>query len=957
MVIYNGREMASRYVRNNKIVEINSPIADIGEAITKIKSELAKEEPDFSDFSIHSYKYSDDVFAPINKNEPEWNKGQNTFDRVLTQTEYEVLADTIAVYHRPVEFVEFEKDQFNQSTKLTFTPVDTPMDEVLDELVAGYGILPTLWNVDKPISELKALSTAGENLVRPFTGEGWGINKFNAAPPLTWIEMYQKLSPYEKRVVTSGAVHPAKILQISKLIKDVYASNNRMDPMLRQEEVDYIISNSTDGKRIKAADVAKHFTEGFAEEHKSAVDLADSIFKSDKYNSKFHRHAPMVLSEYVEGNLAIRGISPEAVTEEQMDEIVSAFNQSNVSKIAKYRNPALLGLSTKIDFSKQRDNIIQAMGALISTSMLKQLDKIGFPEWINEHPDVKPEEMLTIVSKRGEINRIDTSFSPQKLLSWIKNKRGYDESLKFEKDHRFSSVGYKFENNELAIKGRHIVAKQGNLTMRMLPADDYANFTIGIDTHCCQRYGDAGNSCVYKYTSDPFAGAVVIERGDKVVAQGFVWVDVATDTFVFDNVELDNDREVQQFSDLFAAYAKALPYANVHVGTGYNQGMNGWGQKVLFDKKNPITAKMPTTVDGRTNIAGVWGDGNCYSDYHTSGGSVARVIKHMGSMKLRQVGEVSITTAPDEPTRWDELAKPDLCFMINDWQKPIDERLEIARQFRENPTDELQLSIVQRTPIAITSLEHPCREAQLYILNNGKDFIWKIKNPIPEIQAELIMQDPGYLRQIEHPSEEMILDVLQRDGMQLGIVENPTERECITAVTQNGYAAKYVPEELRTHDVQVASVSQEPKTIALFESPCDDAVRAALSKNPNVISLVQDLSDEMQVYAVSQRPSVINQIVNPCYEAVDMAIGLNGLMIRNFQSQYPELREKALRQNGFAIGCLKAPTLEESLIALDQNPNAKIAIRSQDFLDALVVNSRTPSITVSAPIIEEPEFV
>lgn len=956
MVIYNGREMSSRFVRDNKIVEINSTIKDIPQAIEKLREELGKESPDLSAFSINAYQYSDQEFTPLVKGVPEWRTKVNVFDKVLSDTEYEILADVAAVYKRPTEFVEFEHDQFNLPCKMQFTPVEISTDEVIKELVAAYGILPTLWEIDKPIEELKALSTVGENLVRNFQGEEWGVSMFNAAPPLEWIEMYKNLSPYEKRVVSSGRVHPAKIMQIIKKIKDVYAGNGRMDPLLRQEEVDYVIKNTTPEKKITAAEVAEYFTEGYAKEHKNAVDLADSIFKSDKYNSKFHRHSPMVLSEYVEGNLAMRGIKPDNVTEEQMDEIVSAFNQSNVSKIAKYRNPVLLGLSTKIDFSKQKDAIIQAMGALVPTSMLNRLNEIGFPEWINNHPDVKPEDMLTIVSKRDEIETIDPTFSPQKLLSWIKNKRGYEESLKFENDSRFSSVGYKFGNNELAIKGRHIVAKQGNLTMRMLPADDYANFTIGIDTHCCQRYGDAGNSCVYKYTSDPFAGAVVIERGDKVVAQGFVWVDVATDTFVFDNVELDNDREVQQFSDLFAAYSKALPYENVHVGTGYNQGMNGWGAKVLFDKNHPIAAKMPTTVDGRTNISSGWGDGNCYSDYHTSGGSVARVIKHMGNMKLHQKNDVVVTSSPDEPTRWDELAKPDLCFMINDWEKPIEERLEIARQFRENPTEAMQISIIKRTPRAIASLENPCREAQLYVLENHQDLIWSIKNPIPEVQVVLIEKDPSYLCQIENPSEDMIIDVLKRDGLQLGIVQNPTERECLEAVSQNGYAAKYVPEELRTPPVQIAAANQEPKTIALFESPCEQAVMAALSKNPDVISLIHDLTDSEQVYAVTKRPSVINQITNPCYEAVEKAVSLNGLMIRNFQNQYPELREVALRQNGFAIGCLSNITLAEAVMALEQNPNAIMAIKSSEISEALVSRGRQHTAPIT-PIIEEPEFV
>lgn len=941
MVIFNGKEMSSKFVRNNKIVEINSPIKDIQEALEKMRECVENGEP-LSDFYISSFKYEDKDFAPITRETPEWNGRRNIFDEVLTETELEVYTDAAAVYERPVEFREYEKFQFNMETSYQFESVNVSDKETLQEFMAGYGILPTLWDEkEKSIAELKFLSKAGEGLVRMFKGDDYAVSKFNAAPPLNWIEAYQTLTPYEKRAISDGRIHPAKAMQIAKGLKDFA---NGM--LLRQEMIDVIIESTSPSHRVQAKDIIKKFTTGYAEVYPEMIALADEVFKA-----KFRGHAPRVLSEYMEGALNARGINPQLATREQIEEIANNFSQSNVSRIAKYRAPILLALSEKVTMGNMKDNVLQAIGVNVPTSMAQELFEKGFPEWLNAHPDVRPEEVIKICSLVPQMTKIDVNDSPKDVIAKIELKKGYEDARRYEEKSVYAQMGYKFANNEIAIRGRNIVATQGNLKMRMLKADDYRNFLVGYDTHCCQHYGDAGESCVYKYTTDPFAACVVIERGDKIVAQGFVWTDEAKDTFVFDNVELDNDRDVQQFSDLFAAYAKALPYANVHVGTGYNQGMNGWGMKVGQDKKNQIYAKMPTTVDGRTNITG-WGDGNCYSDYHTQGGSIARAIKHMGSLKLAQKGDVRVEIHPDEPTRWDELAKPDLNFMLNDWHKTPEERIALARQFRENPSDALQMQIVTNTPEAIISLDHPCHEAQVYIMDHYPELIWQIKDPCDEVKIKMVQEDPSYLSLIENPPEELILSAVKKDGTIIATIPNPSEAICIEAVRQNGYAIKGIAPEKQTVQVQLEAVRKEPKTIMIMSNPSNEACIEAVRSKPEVIGLIRDPSSEVQMAAVTERPSVINMIHDPDPAAVSLAIHQNGLLIRNFQRQYPELREVAIRQNGFALGVLHNPTIDEARLAIEQNANVAKSIKNEEICEALHLNNFAEQSNISSPEIE-----
>lgn len=928
MVIFNGREISSKFLRNNKIIEISSPIKDISEAIETMRECVKNGEP-LEKFYITAYQYSEKPFAIINKDLPEWKGKANVFDEVLDEVELESLIDMSAIYKRPKEFVDFEKFQFNLSTDMEFKTIQVSNEEILIDFMVSYGILPTLLNLEeeKSISELKELSKQGENLVRMFDGEKYSISRFNAPPPLSWIEDYQKLNPYEKKLVTDSRIHPAKVMQIKRGLSE-YAK----DSLIRKEIIESVVESYNQGNKLKSKEIVEAWTLGYGNQYKEMLTLAEEVFKA-----KFRGHAPRVLAEYMEGALASRGIDPAKATREEIEEIASNFSQQSVSRIAKYRNPVLLALSEKIPMGNMKDNLVQAIGVSIGTKELKTLFDKGLPEWLNENPNVKVEEFLKICSILKDLDgKLDPKDKPKDVIAKIELKDGYIDAKRFEDKTVYKNFGYKFENNEIAIKGRNISAKQGNLTIRMLAADDYKNFLVGKYTHCCQRYGDAGESCVYKYTSDPFAACVVIERGDQILAQGFVWTDEINDVFVFDNVELANDRDVQQFSDLFSAYAEALPYKNVHVGTGYNQGMNGWGVKVGQDTKNKIFAVMPTTIDGRRDITS-WGNGNCYSDYHIDGGSIARAIKHNGVMKLNKKADVIVSIKPDEPTKWDDLTKPEFSFMLNDWNKTIEERLELAKLFQENPSPEIQMDIVKSSPLAVISLDEVCEEAQRYILDNHRHLIWKIKNPIDDVKIAMVKEDPTYLKYIENPPEELVLDAVRKDGTIISIIENPSEEICLEAVKQNGYAIKSIPLELQTERVQMAAIEREPKIATILKNPSEEVLISAVSLRPELISIVGDriISSNVQMAAVNVKPSVINMIPYPNPDIVSYAIHKNGLLIRNFQKEYPELREVALRQNGYAIRCLHNVSLEEARIAIEQNPKVIDIIKNKEIVNIL----------------------
>lgn len=99
--------------------------------------------------------------------------------------------------------------------------------------------------------------------------------------------------------------------------------------------------------------------------------------------------------------------------------------------------------------------------------------------------------------------------------------------------------------------------------------DDIHQVFLGSYTHCCQRFGEAGESSMLFGLVSKHSGFFTIKRGDKVLAQAWVW-EAKADTLVLDNIELADCREVEQFIDILYMWVKNSPYKNIQLGLGYS---------------------------------------------------------------------------------------------------------------------------------------------------------------------------------------------------------------------------------------------------------------------------------------------------------------------------------------------------------------------------------------------------
>ena len=946
MIIFNEKEYQGKYaLYDNMLLVINSNLT-----LNEIYEKLRKGEdisPD--EVQIHGYmngngkiQLEGSADTPAEVETPGLERAERAYGGVtavasipigkeafLSQDDIDDLSsyDQSKVYKRDRFFDAYEKMHFGKKIEgyeikhFPFNYENPQHKEILRRHIAiACGSLPTLFgDTSLSLEEIKKMSIDGAHLYRDY-GKG-SATKDNPIPTKEEIEKYQALSEYEKRLVNSKFVHPAKVMELKEKLGGTPFLTNDLYRKLIFFEGDVEKTAS-----VRTASVTSDLRERFAAEF-----------------TKQWRQPPRVLDEFIQGCIDLYKLDKMNISDEKIEELVKGFDRTrfqtpiikNGNKqitVAMAKNPCMLALSRELKLDDFSQKILQAMTVYIDQNNAHELYEKGIVEWLKANKNVKPAEFIEMIESADIIKKFDPRKSASELTKSLDTELGMRDAKLFEQKYH-----YRFADNEIAIKGRHLVVEDGPYKMYMLSADDPRNFVSGYDTKCCQRWDDgnytaggkqykmqvlknpptrdhnAGGSCVYKLTSDPFAANVVIEKGGEIVGQSFVWVDALTDTFVFDNIEYANDGRAIQYCNIIGLYAKHLPYANVQLGMGCNgnQKLNGVGEQV----KNLV--KMPTTIDSSNHI---------YSDYHSSARDLKRLDPRTGEGKMVRYplneSRCRITTAPDEPTRWDPLTEKGFAFLLNDCNTPVERRLAMVEEFKDNPSEALQVQVVSRDPRAVLALENPSTSVQMMVFEKAPDIAAQIEHPCEELQIALLDRDPNYLRKNTNVPENLLVGVLQKNGLLLSILheESKTIPVCEAALGQSGYAWGAVPYERKSESLALVAVNTDPKVVSLIEPEfCTPEVQlAAARKDPSVV-LLMDCTVQSQMAAISRKPDLVLQLKEPALPVVRVAIQRNPGLIRKYQYEFPSLRMEAISRNGFVAKDLSNLTVEEYNAAIAQN--------------------------------------
>lgn len=907
MVIFNGesQKYAPKHLRSDNIVlDITSD-----HSLSDVLSMVESNNPLPEGTTIKSYvpagkepRYL--VDQPQEERPDPWNNEYLTEEAIIEMDDDFYEESELLKSYRPFRNgVLSHRDSF-----VSFTP---DQNLLTTEIQDALGILPTVMDIDEPVKERIRLSSVGNDLFWHFNDEEGEISEVNNYPDLETIRYYDKFTPYEKRIVTEGHIHPRKFVELKKQIEETvpgYLLTRKAFDVMKDEESDYYIEGSTPiyqrGSTLTLAQVKDQLLHPSMAKQRPD-ELARCIEKSKEVFRQEIGRFPRVIDEYVLAHCLLKG---HILTNDEIRDMVKDFSLPSLSKVARFHNFALYALADKIRFQETPKEHIEAFASFLDPDQILNIESRGFFDWYNTHKDIKTADLMTVMESVNEIGSFDVTKSVEELIYDIRQNRGKKDAEKFLYE------GADFRNTDLSIRGRNIEVTDGKYTILMLDANDYRNLLVGYDTHCCQRYGEAGESCVRDIIESPTSGITAIVRNrdmkdgkwisGKCLAQAYTWVNEENSTIVFDNMEFADDRKVSEFSDLIAGWAASMPYQNVHVGSGYNQGMNGWGVRV------------PHTVDHPGASSYV------YSDYHED----ARALKKDGEMMLSisNPDRLTISERTLVPSRYDILTDPRVAWVAHVENLSMPMRMRLAEDFIAHPDDPtVQMNAVREYPGAIRYIEHPDLSVQQRIVERNPAYVSYIRHPDPSVYLLILRQEPRAILHMDHPSKEAWTYALEKDGLLLQNCPEMDRDLVLTAVKQNGIAIRFAGNLQNDPEIQKEAVLQNPLALKHITNPTQDVTTLAARRDMDSISKNIDLPVETQMELVCENPVHILNFKDSADPAViRKALELNGLLLRNFRNADHDLQLTAVQSNGLAIRYIREPDEELLRAAYEQNPRS-----------------------------------
>lgn len=285
----------------------------------------------------------------------------------------------------------------------------------------------------------------------------------------------------------------------------------------------------------------------FYEEDWAKPSSEETVKLSEVFKAKFGR-APKVINEIALAQKILNLVTEDIVNNFSVEGFKKALQKSN--------NNAFIAIVALLGAGK---DLLHKLP--IATSYEMELAPLTIRNWIRKHPD----SFELLPRLKGMETDIEEDMSVSEVKELLVTKRARNDLKKIEGNYDFIFTDCKCEIKQTEVKFNC-------LTSHLLAPSDLRQITVGYDTYCCQHYGGAGETAMMYGLMCPTAGFWVIENSKGAVkAQAEVWLTEDKSTFVFDNIEFANDRDVSDYEDVIKAWVKACSYPNVVLGMGYTE--------------------------------------------------------------------------------------------------------------------------------------------------------------------------------------------------------------------------------------------------------------------------------------------------------------------------------------------------------------------------------------------------
>lgn len=822
MIIFNLEEMENSFLtKDNEILQINSRLSSLKELAERLQQKIKGDENALSEEDFEMTRYLSGVnrmVVPLSTNE-------DTFDAYnyvhIFDPESEEGLDTMSE-DRSVLFADFERFQYGQNHDFSKKEEALSDKELYESVLDALGVMPALYEeLDLSIKELMNLSYLARNCYRPWEA----LQRDNRLPTKKDIVTFAGLNDYERDAFTSSMLNPTRLLDV---IEGIKAKQGFEDFAITKENVHIIAKNPS----ISTEDLVNMITVEAFKVSETNIDNYNAL--KSAFEAEFRR-APRILNEIYNAFLPYYNVS--ALSDTQIAEIVRGFKLTNIQAIAKRHNPALLVMSKHLNFSETKKEHLNIFATYLTPALIKSLEEKGFIEWYKKYKrEIKISELANIVRNSSEIGVFDLNISPKNFFIISKQRKGWINAACVYED--FGDF-YDFRKNENVIPNRTLVIedKSAGIRMRMLANDDARLFIAPIDCHCCQNVATrldiervllaknfnsieetyqyvaehreelaemgyngqmtgvgVGGGCTLNEIANPFACVTLWEDAEtnNTIAQADTHYDAESNTLIYDNIEFANDGDIKKIFDILAIYAESSTFDNVHIGTGYNQGMTCVG-KPIGTKAYIDYSKECKKYLSYQDRAGF------YTDYHARGSNAARAIKKDGLMLMDSKKPLqNFKVSREEEETFPYLTHP-LVLLFNDYT--IAEKKDLIERYEaQNLTEREMIKCAGYKPNLLSDFDELPLKIQYAIVTDKIQRVWEnlkyIKNPNMALFESAMDEKLANVRKFpaEKITKEKWMKILERDGTFIEFVPRKyyCEEMFMTAIKENPFSVKYI---------------------------------------------------------------------------------------------------------------------------------------------------------------------
>ena len=466
-------------------------------------------------------------------------------------------------------------------------------------------------------------------------------------------------------------------------------------------------------------------------------------------------------------------------------------------------------------------------------------------KWVKSGADASSVD--TIIAQYREMINAHRISGDQKNIDWW-GKKSWEEFKSFV-DAQYASPSVTQVKRKKVV-GKSITVREDNEWLIVIPLDREASCFHGKDSDWCVSKPRLGHFEDYFHRQD----ILVFCINELTGGMWAILVHYANDKLFFLELFDEEDKEISQEEFLEQ--------------TGINA--HDLARQIYKDHYAEIKTEL-TNIDKANRYVSWWLQNNKTPVERDK--KVELMLSKLNNMGyiLQYITAIGKSLGPQHfPEKISRVLFDTMLDNDFDWETQYRENLKNALPYIKDPSDSLQLMMVEKIPEIISSLENPPLKVQLWILENAPVLFSTIKNQKEDAQLAAIKYLNQPEKSIKNPTEKVQLELIKKRPLYIANVENPSDVMKMTAIKINGYAVTLIDNP--TLEMWKIAIKITPGVIERYPNPPLDLQLIAVNSNPGVVQKIKPFAaKEAQIAAIKKQPTLIWGIQKPFPEAIELA--------------------------------------------------------------------------------------